>query len=156
LKNALRPAALIFCIVSVALVSCNTMGSPTTAGTTTLASAPTVTTRTTPGTASGSITLAVAFYQALTVQNYEKAYSYLATDAQTLDGTVLDRASFIQIAQTADKEEGAVSEFSAAVDPTNPMCVIMSISRQQKHHYHARLFLHLYQQQWHIFSFDRI
>jgi hypothetical protein len=156
LKNALRTAALIFCFISVALVSCGTTGSPTTSGTTTLAAAPTVTTRTTPGTASGSITLAVAFYQALTVHNYNKAYSYLATEAQTLDGTVLNRASFIQMAQTVDKEEGAVSEFSATVDPTNPMCVIMSISRQQARHYHARLFLHLYQQKWSIFSFDRI
>jgi hypothetical protein len=156
LKNALRIAALIFCFVSVALVSCGTTGNQTTSGTTTLAAAPTVKTRTTPGTATGSITLAVAFYQALTVQNYDKAYSYLDADAQTLAGTVLNRASFLQMARTADKEEGKVSEFSATVDPTNPMCVIMSISRQQRPHYHSRLFVHLYQQKWSIFSFDRI
>jgi hypothetical protein len=156
LKAALRIAALVLCFASFALVSCNTQGSQTVSNTTTLAAASTASTRTPPGTASASIIMAVAFYQAVTVHNYNKAYSYLDTDAQTLDGTVLNRENFLQMAQTADKEEGQVSEFSASVDPTNPMCVIVDVVRGQRLHYHSHLFLRMYQQQWTIFSFDRI
>jgi hypothetical protein len=155
LKDALRIAALILCLASFALVSCNTQGSKTTANTTTLA-ASTTQTRATPGIASGSITLAVAFYQALTVHDYNKAYSYLDADAQTLDGIALNRGSFIQMAQTIDKAEGPVTEFSAGIDPTVPACVKVSVTRNQRLHYHSRLFLHRDQQQWSILSFDRI
>ena len=155
MKNTLPIATLILCLVSIALVSCNASGSVLASGAT-VTPTPTLTARTTPGTAGGSITLAVAFYQALTVQNYNKAYSYLSPDAQLLNGTDLHRESFIQMAQTLDKQEGKVSEFSAAVDPTNPTCIIMTISRQQAPHYYSRLFMHFYQQKWSIFSFDRI
>lgn len=156
MKATLRIAALILCLTSFTLVSCNTQGSGTVSNTTTLAAASTVSTRTPPGAASASIILAVAFYQAVTVQNYNKAYSYLDIDAQTLDGTMLNRENFLQMARTADKEEGQVSEFSASVNPTNQMCVIVNVERGQRVHYHSHLFLRMYQQQWTIFSFDRI
>jgi hypothetical protein len=150
LKDALRIAALILCLAGFALVSCNT------APNTTLAAGSTAQTGTTPGIASGSITLAVAFYQALTVRDYNKAYSYINADAQTLDGMPLNRENFLQMARTIDKEKGPVTEFSAASDPTNPTCVIVTVTRHQGLHYHARLFLRMYQQQWSIFSFDKI
>jgi siroheme synthase len=156
LKDALRIAALILCLASFALVSCNTQGSKTASNTTNLTAASTAQTRATPGIASGSITLAVAFYQALTVHDYNKAYSYIDADAQTLDGIALNRGSFIQMAQTIDKAEGQVTEFSAGIDPNVPACVIMSVTRNQRLHYHAHLFLHRDQQQWNILSFDRI
>lgn len=156
MKATLRIAALLLCLASFALVSCNTQGSQTVSNTTTLAAASTPSTRTPPGTASASIIMAVAFYQAVTVQNYNKAFTYLDIDAQTLDGTMLTRKNFFQMARTADKEEGMVSEFSASVDPNNPMCVIVNVERGQRLHYHSHLFLRMYQQQWTIFSLDRI
>lgn len=83
--------------------------------------------------------VAQAYYQALKNKDYNKAYTYLSTDAATTQGQKLGQAAFVALAQSRDQEWGPIQSYDSQLDTSDPTMVIMTVSRTQNQRYHSHL-----------------
>src|SRR6202035_2803274 len=71
-----------------------------------------------PSAATPSVAAVVTgYYRAIVVQNYRRAFGYLAPGATGPDGSKLTLRSFLQLTQMLDGMGGPVTRFSIGVSP---------------------------------------
>jgi len=106
----------------------------------------------------GSTVTANSFYQAIEGQDYTKAYSYLASNMQTTNGTALTQDVFTTGAMAEDSSLGTVTNFSqTSVSTSNGTAsVTMSVTRSGGQSYVVHLKLQQINGNWVIIQFDRI
>lgn len=96
------------------------------------------------------------YYQAISVQDYANAFSYLAPNMTASNGTALTQTAFTQQAQALDTSEGTVTTYNATADPTDASKVTVQVTRNGGKTYTVHLTFTQGDFQWDISSFDTI
>ncbi len=106
---------------------------------------------------------AESYYDAISVQDYETAYGYLAQNMKLSDGTLLTQTLFTQKAEALDSSEGEVSDYTATADPNDSTKVTVQVTRTDDtsgktdtYAVHLTFVQDNTQEQWDISSFDNI
>ena len=107
-----------------------------------------------PSAATPSVAAVVTgYYRAIVVQNYRRAFGYLAPGATGPDGSKLTLRSFLQLTQMLDGMGGPVTRFSIGANPSG---VVMTLYRARYGPYHSHLRMTRTRHGWAISSLDRI
>ena len=107
-----------------------------------------------PSAATPSVAAVVTgYYRAIVVQNYRRAFGYLAPGATGPDGSKLTLRSFLQLTQMLDGMGGPVTRFSIGVSASE---VVMTLYRARYGPYHSHLRVTRTRHGWAISSLDRI
>jgi hypothetical protein len=96
------------------------------------------------------------YYTAIETQDYTTAYSYMDPTLQTSNGQALTQSIYTAAAQSQDQSHGAVTNFTIAVDPTDPTKVTVTVTRGQSAPYSVHLQFQQEGGQWKIISYDNI
>ena len=146
-----RPASRLLsgCLLA-ALAACSGAATPASQSTPPSHNTPT----SVPSAATPSVVAVVTgYYRAIVVQNYRRAFGYLAPGATGPDGSKLTLRSFLQLAHMLDGMGGPVTRFSIGVSPSE---VVMTLYRARYGPYHAHLRMVRTRHGWAISSLDRI
>lgn len=103
-----------------------------------------------------SVPTVAKYYLAIKDRNYEKAYTYLATDAVDDSGKIVTKSVFLTMAQEGDNQNGPVVNVEIVPDSKDSRRVVLTIDRNSGLHYHSHLNLKLVGNSWKIVSLDRV
>jgi type V secretory pathway adhesin AidA len=147
-------------LLAVLLVACSGQGVTSTSqaqtpSPTATATAPTPTPTLTP-VAVSSIPTATSYYQAVKAQNYERAYTYLDSNATTTDGKKLTKSVFLQLAQLEESNYGPINNIDLFSGSTDGTQIIATIDRNGGMRYHSHLTMKKEGSLWKIISLDRV
>ena len=108
----------------------------------------------------------VSFYQALEKKDYNKAYTYVSSNAILTVGSSsqkLTQAIFVQKAQDADKVSGSITSFDFIANATNRNSVVATVirvtsihSRTIKANYNSHLLFQQENGMWKLVQIDII
>ncbi|GHO42323.1 hypothetical protein [Ktedonospora formicarum] len=151
--------SISICLLALLLVACNDQGSSTSqvapATPTATPSTPTPAPTFAPN-AVQSMPIAVGYYQALKMKDYDTAYTYLSADAKTQDGQPLTKEVMINMARTAIDSYGPISTITMLPESSDGTQIVTTIDRNTDIHYHSHLTLKKEQGHWKIIMIDRI
>ena len=99
---------------------------------------------------------ASAYYASISLQDYSVAFDSLAPNLKASDGTPLTLTKYTQEAQRLDASEGAVTDYNAKADLSNPTSVTVQVTRSGGKTYAVHLTFTQGDFQWVISSFDGI